>query len=374
MARSPKLTAKPSRKGDKVVVTFPTQRLRSIAATLPEGEDRTALLKAVDEAETLKSDIAREMRLETALSIESLSPLGWMIVGTHSSIAYGAIREGDFRLDEAEGRRGWVHGPSGAFDREPEGTTIMRGAVQAGVMSESTAFYLLEEPTMDRTKAISQALSLETAWRAILPATSSRPEMLIRDAEQGFTPIARTQWPHYYTREEVGLPDEARKAGIRMGVGNATLPTERDGPIHSSGNIAIHMFHCDAMLRPEIVCDRLSTRISTRGMAWETSTSRWNNRHPICDGPYDCVLGKVWAVLDATPRRWNGGPTLCQTHNSGSADNRDRQVFPLATREEALTAARNLAIREGALKGDETQMPETIAVPEQTMLDMAQAA
>lgn len=386
MASKAKTRVKFSNNGRNVVANFPIERLRTILPTLPPGEERQLLEAALLEADEAKALQAREARLAAPLSIESLIPLGWMLTGSHSSLAYGAVRQGDFRQED-DGR--WAYGPTGAFDREEEGTVVMRDAIQAGVMSEEHFVYRLLEPTTDSHTAIADAMGLEREWLRDLPRKCRKPRAMLEGGVFGHEAkgMSRLDWLRYMDKKDLeGLPEGARFSGGRQHYRPSDYfwrPT--DVVHHSERNLTTSVFRCHAALRPVMVCMGSSIQLQNR-----TAEYRWTvvrEYDPSYDGmrpralttPYDCVLGKVWAATHNGQLPWTQTAGMAQINTGGggeSTDRRDNQAFPLATKEEADIAANSFAVTLGIIEGEAGPLPETIPAPEMDGggVDLAQAA
>lgn len=346
MARKAKIGVKIGANGKRIVATFPVDRLRGLLASIPEGEDRTVLEEALAQADEIRATQAQENRLNTPLSIESLIPLGWMLAGEYSTLAYGAVRMGDFR-DEGDGH--WAYGPAGAFDREDDGVRVMRGAIQAGVMSEKHAVYRLGEPTTNTKAALEQALAMEADWREQL--SPKRNEL-------------------------ADLPEGAIVSPGRNLYGTHTYQWRIGDNIYTSEiGVNVRQFECDAVLNACFIGHELSLRGGT-GIA-RTREYRWDigrrahdpkydgTRKPRpLSGPYDCVLGKVWAATHNAPlpnSEYAKLPSLI-TRNSSTYDRRDNIVFPLPTEADANIASSNFAIQLGIIEGSQSEMPSTLPV------------
>ena len=370
MASKSRTKAKVSGNGANVVATIPLERLRALLPHLPEGDDRRILEDALATADVVRVERAREDRLEMPLSIESLIPMGWMLAGTHSGIAYGAIRRGDFRR-EPNGE--WTFGPSGAFDREDAAVTIMRNAVQAGVMSETHSVYLLLEPTASQATAVADALRLQAEWLRDMPAKRRKPKALA--GEKG---MYHSDWPAYLREDDLeGLPAGARISRGRGAYDHPSAAWRVTDIVHKrEDHMSVCAFRCDAVLRPVKVYTGGNLNI---GAATRTVEYRWavgrreydpsfdTHRPAGLTGPYDCVVGSVWSVHHNGRIGWDRAMAL--THistgrNSGGVDRRDNSVFPIASKDEADVAIANFAIALGMIDGQARPMPDTVPVPD----------
>lgn len=77
-------------------------------------------------------------------------------------------------------------------------------------------------------------------------------------------------------------------------------------------------------------------------------------------GPYDCIIGKVWAAALQPGQKPHNGRTLVKgqiKYPDYSADT----CFPLATREKAMEAALLLAHKDD--ENSEQSMPDVIPLP-----------
>jgi hypothetical protein len=381
MAGKPRTRAKVSGNGANVVATIPLERLRALLPSLPEGDDRRVLEEALGEADVVRAERLREDRLETPLSIESLIPMGWMLAGTHSGIAYGAIRRGDFRR-ETDGA--WTFGPPGAFDRDDAGTTVMRNAVQAGVMSEAHSVYLLLEPTPSQAAAVAGALRLQAEWLRDMPAKRRKPKALAD--ERG---MRHSDWPAYLSEKDLeGLPEGARISRDRGAYDHPSAAWRVTDIVHKrDDHVCVCTFRCDAVLRPVKVytLGNLNIGTATRTVEYRWAVGRRDydpnfdtHRPAALTGPYDCVLGSVWSV-DHNGRIGRDEavalPHISTGRNSGSVDRRDNVVFPITSREDAEVAIGNFAAALGMVEGPMRPMPDTVPAPDMgAALDFAEAA
>lgn len=377
MARQTK--ARVGKGGRTVIATFPTEALRSIVAGMDAGKERDALAQALAEADRTATECGTEERLDTPLSIEGLAPLGWMLAGSHSPLAYGAVRQGDFR-QEPDGR--WSFGPPGGFDRQDDGTVVMHDATQAGVMSQEHSVYRLLDPTPNASAAIADALRLEAEWRRELPAKRRRPRKL--DDKMG---VNRRDWHRYMLEEDLdGMPEGARISRGRGHYDNPTGSWRVSDIVHKrADHVSVYAFRCDAVLRP--------VRIHVGGNlggATRTGEYRWTVGYREYDpsfdsmrprpltGPYDCVIGGVWSVHHNGRIEWDQAmalPQISTRWNSGGVDRRDNIAFPLASKAEADAAVQVFAIALGIVEGDATDMPAPIEVPDMAVgVDLAMAA
>lgn len=386
MASKAKTRVKIANGGRNIVLNFPMARLREILPSLPQSDERTLIEQALVDIDANAIAAAREVRLNTVLSIESLAPLGWMLTGTQSALAYGAIREGDFRC---EGKDGWTYGPAGAFDREADVVVVMRGAVQAGVMSEKHGVYRLLEPTTDRQQAVDDAMGLEAEWLRALPAKMRKPKALPENEAKGMS--SRDQRCYMDICDLEGLPDGATLAYGRAHYSSSSAPRRAEDVVHESQNdhngaVAVSVYCCDAALRPIVISENVSSRVYGR-----TGEYRWTAvRHydPSYDGPnriplttpYDCVLGNVWSVSHNGPIDWSKIPLEDRQRivigmNATTFDRRDHEMFPLATKAEADVAAMNFAMKWGIIVGEMRPMPNIMPLPDVVVgVDFAQAA
>lgn len=381
MATKPKMRVKVSGNGANVVATIPLERLRALLPSLPEGDDRRILEDALAAADLVRAERVREDRLEMPLSIESLIPMGWMLAGAHSSLAYGAIRRGDFRR-EPDGA--WTFGPSGAFDREDAETVVMRDAVQAGVMSETHWVYLLLEPAADQAAAVADALRLQAEWLRALPKKRRKPKLLAD--EKG---MYHSDWPAYLTDDDLeGMPEGARISRGRGAYEHPSAAWRVTDIVHKrDDHAAVCAFQCDAVLRPVKVYTGGNLNI---GAATRTTEYRWavgrrdydpsfdTSRPAALTGPYDCVLGSVWSVHHNGRIDWQKAmalPQISTGRHSGGVDRRDNCVFPIARREEADVAITNFAAALGMIETQMRPMPDTLPVPDMdAAIDFAEAA
>lgn len=362
----PKLRISVAASGRTASVTFPRDALAEIARGMAPGPMRTQIEQAVARADDYSGRTSDEARLETVLSIESLAQVGWMMTGDHSPLAYGAIRQGDFRRVELGAGSGWEFGPPGAFDREPNGVPVLKDAVQAGVMSETHHAYRLLDPTVDQESAVDAAERLAAEWRSALPPKRKRPVGLdpdgcTRDALRHR--VARQQWDSYYGDADMALlPDGARlsrgRERIWSGAGVLhTLPEDerphRVGTRPDGTSVTIYQF--EAVLSPDVRVDPERGRGRTFGMAWAFGRRDHDPRfepargHKPFDGPYHCVLGRVWTAVHNHVARLH-------------AFERD-DVDVYATREQALAAADVHAHKLGILD-EAPRAPTTIPVPD----------
>ena len=346
MAKSSIRTRVPA-SGATIGVTMPYQMLEAFTQTIQHGEVRTALEQALRIADENRAVSAVESRLDTILSIESLAPLGWMMVGEHSPIAYGAVRTGDFRLATCEGRTGWEFGPSGAFDREGDDVVIMRGATQAGVMSEKHCAYHLAPPVQDRQTAVDGAAALEKVWRTTLPHKT--------------TPL----WTRAtHLAKLVG--DVQVTSGARHIVRDISTMRRREDEMLRGRTGNVHVFPYDARLASVTRYDGQRNLLSTTGMGWTFARYRRDpgDEHDVhlLDGPYDCLMAGVWAA--ASDAGYQSDALARETMN-GQRPPRPLEHAPLADGDEALEAARNIAARidaTGARVDDDP--PSTVAIPD----------
>ena len=369
MASKPRTRAKVSGNGANVVATIPLERLRSLLPSLPEGDDRRVLEDALASADLVRAERVREERLEMPLSIESLIPMGWMLAGTHSALAYGAIRRGDFRR-EPDGA--WTFGPPGAFDREDAGTVVMRNAVQAGVMSETHWVYLVLEPTADQAAAVADALRLQAEWLRILPKKRRKPKLL---ADQ--KGMHHGDWPAYLSDDDLeGMPEGARISRGRGAYDHPSAAWRITDIVHErDDHVSVCAFRCDAVLRPVKVYTGANLNI---GAATRTTEYRWavgrreydpsfdTHRPAALAGPYDCVVGSVWSVHHNGRIDRSGAtalPYISTGRNSGGVDRRDNTIFPIAGKDEADVAVANFAAALGMVERQMRPMPETVPVP-----------
>lgn len=381
MASKPRTRAKVSGNGANVVATIPLERLRALLPSLPEGDDRRVLEDALGTADLVREERRREDRLEMPLSIESLIPVGWMLAGAHSDIAYGAVRRGDFRR-ESDG--GWTFGPAGAFDREDADTIVMRDAVQAGVMSEMHSVYRLLEPTTSQAEAVAGAMRLQTEWLREMPAKRRKPKALAD--EKG---MRHSDWPAYLSVEDLeGLPESARISRGRGFYDHPSSSWRVTDIVHKrEDHVSVCAFRCDAVLRPVKVYTAANLNI---GAATRTVEYRWavgrreydpsfdTHRPAALTGPYDCVIGNVWSVHHNGRIDWSKAmalPHIATGPNSGGVDRRDNSVFPIASREDADIAIASFAAALGMIDGPMPDMPDTVPVPEMDAApDFAEAA
>lgn len=339
MAKKKGLNIRVPATGRTVNATIPFEMLDDLIGQLPEGPVRRQFEEARDTACTRRGTAGREGRLETPLSIESLSRVGWMLVGEHSRIAHGAIREGDFRhVDKPRHRNGggWECGITGAFDRDPEGTVILRDAVQVGVFSEKHGVYLLLPPTTDRAAAIASAEALEREWRDALPTK-------VQDGV-GWGP-----GPHY--------PEGAMSWRLPPPTAQGIDSMHDDEAIYRGEDRRhVSIYQCEAVLRPARRIDRETNRPETFGMRW--CIGRRSGTHNVLSGPYNLVVGAVWAVYT------NAKPTPSWHVNSQvfMQDPSDVQMMGVLDRESALEAARIMAVRHGFIDGTADDVTAAVAI------------
>lgn len=342
----PKTRVKAASDGRTVTAVYPTSVLRGLLRFMPGGAERTMLEAALAEADATRAAIAAEDALDAPLSIESLAPLGWMLVGEHSRIAYGAIREGDFR-HEADGT--WTFGPPGAFDRTRGPQTILRAFAQPGVMSPLHGVYLLAPPAADRKAAIARAAAMEAEWRSKLPA---KPQ-----ASHGLMD---------------GMPEGARIDEGRMGARPAWASANVGDVVRRSGEaadgvITVSMFRCDAVLRPVIVAGA-GARTTTTGHRWSVARREHDPRFDPpgarrdLSGPRDCVVADVWAIVHNGSIDAEGQPRMA--HGATRfRDDAGREAFPLATADEAQAAVLRFAAQIGIDCGTPPEAPTTMPLP-----------
>ena len=355
--------------GRTVGVTFARTTLEALIDQLPEGAIRIELEQGLAEAVTNGATAARETRLDARLSIESLSMVGWMMTGDHSRVAHGAIREGDFRFVETTGRRadsGWECGPPGAFDREPDGVRVLRGAAQAAVFSEVHCAYRMLAPTTDRAAAIAAAIALEIKWRAALPPKPIRPAAVPNPG------IRSDQWPMF--RRECDLaayPEGAFLYGMARPTADTALGqgnVEDEKVAENDQGFHVSIYPCEAVLRPLRTFDPALNACRTSGMRWCVGTReapRFGSDRRVLDGPYDLVAGSVWAAYS------NAAPTP-SWHVGGQINMPDpgpREAIALTSRDEALKAAMGIAMRYEVTEADAdakamTIEAETVPVPD----------
>lgn len=375
MASKAKTKAKIGNNGRNIVVTFPIDRIRALLPTLPDGDERLLIETLITQADEARAAVAREDRLRKPLSIESLTPVGWMLTGTHSTLAYGAVRCGDFRL-ESDGT--WAFGPPGAFEREADDVTIMQGAAQGGVMSEEHFVFRLLEPTTDLNAAIRGAIRLETEWRSELPRNRRKPKAMLEGGKYGRLQSGGSRDSWILDMEEAdleGLPEGARISPRR----EVYMPCDsgwrlKDVVMESAARVSITAFQCDAALRPMSICAGASISFDNRTheYRWSVATREfdpgYDTRRPKpLTSPYDCVLGKVWAV--SHNGRIDGQTAARLTrislgNGTGSYDRPDNKAFPLATREDADVAVASFAVALGMTEGELVAMPAVIPEPD----------
>lgn len=382
MAGKAKTRVKLAAAGRNVVATFPIERLRAILPSLPEGDERKLLEEALAKADERQVAQKREERKSRLLSIESVIPFGWMLTGDASTLAYGAIREGDFR-HEADGS--WTFGPPGAFDREDDGVEVLRDAAQGGVMSEEHGVFRLEAPTRDRHEAIDAAIRLEADWRASLPARLAKPRMLLDGGcfRLGGKGMHRTEWYGYMREEDLAdLPEGARIASPR-GFYRPGFNWHVEDIVHGGEDRPVAcVYRCDAILRPRHTYDETGGYHSfTLDHRWMAGAREYDPRYDgrwtpaATDGPYDCLLGSVWVALhNDFAGRVPGGVQLVTGRNTGTIEYPGNDRFPLASRADAEAVAWNYAIALELVEGDRKPEPPTIAAPDFEVIDMAQAA
>lgn len=344
-------------------ITFNNQQLTDVISQLPDGEERRIFETALEAAREKKVNHDRQIRLNTNLSIESLTPIGWMMVGEHSPLAYGAIREGDFRLDEVNGEKGWVFGPPGAFDREAAETIVMRNVTQAGVMSEVHQVYRVLDP-VDRETAIRQAGELEAEWRASLPKKSLPAKVMFPgpDGEMEYR-FTREEWPNFYTEEIFARFPEGAKAAYSQNTGWAPSIAAKFNDEVLSEPYRVYVYECDAEYSVITKYSKIGREFA--GYGWHVRerildhVQGYYQRH-LMSGPYDCIIGKVWVAALQPGQKPHNGRILVNgqiKYPDYSADT----CFPLATREKAMEAALLLAHKDN--ENSEQSMPDVIPLP-----------
>jgi hypothetical protein len=317
--------------GATVGLVLPRERMDELLSVLPEGELRDLLIGGTETADERARIISHEKRLDTSLSHESLAVYGWDLIGDESPIAFAAMRRGDFRYAVAEGVAGWECGPSGAFDRDPEGTRIMRGAVQVGVFSERQIAFRLLDPTHDADGAVAEIVALARHWHQALKHMR-RPSHEIYDTERA--------------KALLELPEGARALRYHVRHGDAALRYARDGDEVLHGSRSMHhvsIFPCEAVMRPSRRFDEACGRALFTGLTWCVGRREPDPRYAhhdgrsLLDGPCDIVMGSSWAVWTNKP---NGGLTrrgnpVDVAHPSDSVG--------MPTREEAVQQAADMA-------------------------------
>lgn len=341
-------------------ITFNNQQLADIISKLPDGEERQVFETALEAAHEKKKIHDWQIRINTNLSIESLAPIGWMMVGEHSPLAYGAIREGDFRLDEVNGEKGWVFGPPGAFDREDPETVVMRNVTQAGVMSEVHQIYRVLDP-VDRETAIRQAEELETEWRAKLPKKGLPPKVRLPgpDGEMEYR-FTREEWPNFYTEEIFALFPEGAKAAYNQNTGWAPVIAAKYNDEVLSDPYRVYVYECDAEYSDTRHHDGQITRYGWHVRQRILDHSQGYYERHLMSGPYDCIIGKVWAAVLQPGQKPHNGRTMVNGQIK-YPDYSENTCFPLETREKAMEAALLFSREDG--EDYDQSMPDVIPLP-----------
>lgn len=352
-------------------ITFNNQQLEDIISHLPKGEYRHVFENALEAARAKKIKHDWQIRMNTNLSIESLAPLGWMMVGDHSPLAYGAIRDGDFRLDEVNGEKGWVFGPSGAFDREDPETIVIRNATQACIMSELHQIYRALDP-IDRATAIRQAEELVIEWRANLPKKVLPPKVMLpgRDGEMEYK-FSREEWPNFYTKEILALFPEGAKSAYNQNTGRGPTIVAKFSDEVLSDPYRVYVYACDAeysqIAHPDGQIIGYGWHVRQRVLDY----AQGYDRPQLMDGPYDCIIGKVWAAALQPGQKPHNGRILVKGQIK-YPDYSAGTCFPLETREKAMEAAHLLAHQDG--ENSEQSMPDVIPLPHFQDSDLLLAA
>lgn len=286
--------------GATVGLILPTERMDELLSALPEGELRDLLVVGRETAEERTRVMLREKRLETSLSPESLEMLGWNVIGEESQIAFAASRSGDFRMATVGVDSGWEYGPVGAFDRDPEGTRIMRGAIQVGVFSQSQSAFRLLDPSFDAEAAISEIEALTRHWQQAVKGIG-KPKHDVYDLRRA--------------KAMLDLPEGARALACRFQHANSALQFSRmdDEILHGSDRTAhVSTYPCEAVLLPERTFDEGCGRALISGLKWCVGRRLRDDRYALrddrdlLDGPYDVVMGSAWAVFTNAPNTRHG--------------------------------------------------------------------
>lgn len=321
--------------GATVGMVLPRERMDELLNVLPEGELRDLLIAGTETADERARIISREKRLDTSLSHESLTIFGWELIGDESPIAFAAMRRGDFRCAVVDGVAGWECGPSGAFDRDPEGTRIIHDAIQVGVFSERQIAFRLLDPTHDEGGAVTEIVELTRHWHQALKHMR-RPTHDIYDTERA--------------KALLELPEGARALRYHVRHGDAALRYARneDEVLHGSRSMHhISIFPCEAVMRPSRTFDESCGRALFTGLTWCVGRREPDPRYAhhdgrsLLDGPCDIVMGSSWAVWTNKPngRLTRQGNLVDVAHPSDSVG--------IRTREEAIQEAADMAVRFG---------------------------
>lgn len=267
-----KIKTSVSSNGRNLRLGMTRQRFAALAAMLPEEcEERKAVEGMLAEADRSKFEHGMRAELSQPLAPLTLARFGWNLIGNENgkdAITCGT-RHGDFRL-ESDGC--WSFGPSGAFDREDEGATVLRSAWQPGVFSRRHNAYALGVPTIG-TDAEEQAISLRSTWHAAIPAGL---RMRTHEDVEGLPEGARRAWG--VPRQQTHMAYHTRNA-MRDGVGG-------DRTEYWVYQLDVHLAQPNR--------DVLAAPVWTYGKrpydpAWETTVFHYT-------GPLDCIVGKAWGI------------------------------------------------------------------------------
>lgn len=334
MASKKQIRIRVAPSGATIGITMPSSRMDELLSSLPQGELRDLIVKARDEANGRMDLIRRDKLLTEGFTPESGALFGWSALTPGNDVAFAAMRQGDFRLVTIGGRTGWECGPVGAFDRDASGATILRGAVQLGVFSDRQAAYRMLVPTQDASDIQEKAETLVAEWTA---TTAKMPKARYDEGD-----------PHR-VKAMAKLPQGARPIGVRPPTGYAALQFAHSqdelvaGERHAE---RVSIYPCHAVLRITRRFDPSCNQAFVVGTHWavgrrdvEPDRHRMGPPAPL-DGPYDFVMGDVWAVWGQTSR--SSMPLGADITETVEAHDR----------EEALEQAREMAARLGiALRG-----------------------
>lgn len=324
------LKTKVANYGKTVAITMDPDSLLKIAEQLPEDSREGKFLRDAH-AEALKraKEDALMDRYKKLFSRETLARFGWNMLEEQHALIRAGLRHGDFRYNQEV--QSWTFGPAGAFDREPAETIVMKNAWQPGVFSEKHAAYRMESPMLNQTAAHEMAESMLDEWINTYPLKAKFEDIHFAKKvklpeggklHHGGAPMGATMVYHLITNKENEFEPVFGEAGRGLYV--------------VKFNVRLIYDHGISIMTPP-----------TWGVSYELIKTS-----SVFDGPFDCVYAGIWGFgadfADCTPK---GGLIKYE-------------AFPYPAQEQALEAARNMAISLGMIEGEAGPLPEKMPSPD----------